>query len=204
MDWLELVAKPDEPAAVKTTLASQQGIPNTATAEVVASAHKIPEKSSQKAPESPRKTVGNENDSTASATNKSSSIAKAGSNARAWLGLEDSESDGELFKPKKSTARSATLPQSPAVSSASASPKILPKKPTKKAASSKESPPASHHSKDDDEDDWLARAKSRRQQMLAKEEGKGIVETPLRNNIVLESQRQAGEKMMPVSSAVLK
>ncbi|BFZ02757.1 hypothetical protein BsWGS_05795 [Bradybaena similaris] len=204
MDWLELVAKPDEPAAVKTTTASQQGMPNTATAEVVASAHKLPEKSSQKVPESHRKAVGNENDSTVStASNKSSSIAKAGSNARAWLGLEDSESDGELFKPKKSTARSATLPQSPAVSSASASPKILPKKPTKKAPSSKESPPASHHSKDDDEDDWLARAKSRRQQMLAKEEGKGTADTSLKNSI-LESQREASEQTMPVSSAVLK
>ena len=95
---------------------------------------------------------------------------------RAWLGLGSDSDDDDLFKPKKSSARSAALPQSPALSgAASASPRVFPKKPGKKdGASPKPSPSGSAvvtkgDSDEAEEDDWLARAKSRRQQMLAKD-----------------------------------
>ena len=57
-------------------------------------------------------------------------ILTAGPSPRAWLGLESSESDGDdLFKPKFSSARKESLPQSPSVTSPAPRKKIQKKEP---------------------------------------------------------------------------
>ncbi|XP_005109995.2 fas-binding factor 1 [Aplysia californica] len=163
MDWLETeaskppaqtsAASPVKPSGQASSVASKPPTPNKAD-------------SASKPPESPRKTANK--DSLAPST----PVSNTAPSPRAWLGLEDSDSDGEeMFKPKRSAARVATLPQSPVVS-ASPSPRIPPKKLGKKEpASPKVSTPTGNNNNDDD-DDWLARARSRRQQMLSKDENK--------------------------------
>uniref|UniRef100_A0A2C9LKY0 Fas-binding factor 1 C-terminal domain-containing protein n=1 Tax=Biomphalaria glabrata TaxID=6526 RepID=A0A2C9LKY0_BIOGL len=162
MDWLELASSnpatatstsstPGTAAAVSTTVASSTKPPVPTTAVTT------------KPPDSPKKSPV--------ATSQQASAAKlpptnTGQSPKAWLGLADSESDDELFKPKKSSVRSASLPQSPIVS-ATASPRVVHKKPTKKDTSPK--PGSSVSENKEEEDDWLAKVKSQRQQVLAKE-----------------------------------
>ncbi|CAL1530619.1 unnamed protein product [Lymnaea stagnalis] len=170
MEWLELAAN-TPPATTATSMPSSP--PVTATTTTSASTMnsvvtKPPTPAAASKLDSPRKSAAKEG---AGAPPKIP-VANTTQSPKAWLGLQDSESDDELFKPKKSSVRSASLPQSPALS-AQASPRIFPKKPNKRDSSSPKPSPAVSVSKDDTEDDdWLTRARQRRQQMLAKEEGK--------------------------------
>lgn len=173
MEWLEMAAE-KPPATTVSSVNAQAGsmsgaIPTSASPGTLRKAATIADKpptppkqdSASRSPGSPQK-LGGKNPS-----------------PRAWLGLADSDSDGEeFFMPKKSSARSAALPQGPA-SSLTASPKVTPKKPTKKDNLSPKVPlsPGGDGGDDvgggdDDDDDWLARAKSRRLQMLKREESK--------------------------------
>lgn len=161
MDWLELatntgVSTSTSPTASLVTPAAPTPAPAAVTPSTTA---KPPP--ANKLPESPRKSLPKD-------VTPAKPAASTTQSAKDWLGLGDSESDEELFKPKKSSVHSASLPHSPALS-AQASPRVYPKKPKKDASSPKSSTGVKE---DEDQDDWLARARSRRQQMLAKETSK--------------------------------
>ncbi|GFR58727.1 FAS-binding factor 1 homolog [Elysia marginata] len=182
MEWLE-AATADSTKTPSTTTSVTSA---TATATALASAPAVsPSKTTppaasvtQAKPPTPQKKTGADSVPTSgNNTSQKPSVSNTAPSPRAWLGLGSDSDDDDLFKPKKSSARSAALPQSPALSgTASASPRVLPKKPSKKDSISPKPSPAgsavvTKGDSDDDaeEDDWLARARSRRQQMLAKD-----------------------------------
>ncbi|RUS83716.1 hypothetical protein EGW08_008512, partial [Elysia chlorotica] len=182
MEWLEAAttdnrtppttatassATPSTPTAAAPTGSASPTKPSPAPGAVVTPA---------KPPTPQKKTTGDPAPAQAGSPQKPT-VSNAAPSPRAWLGLGSDSDDEDFFKPKKSSARSAALPQSPALSgTASASPRVFPKKPGKKEGGSPKPSPSSSTAvvkgdSDDDagEDDWLARARSRRQQMLAKD-----------------------------------
>ncbi|KAK3709195.1 hypothetical protein RRG08_030872 [Elysia crispata] len=179
MEWLE-TATADSNRTPSTTTSVASG-PPAAIASTAAASPSKPSTSTTAGtpakPPTPQKKTAGESAPGSTNTPQKPPVPNTAPSPRAWLGLGSDSDDDDLFKPKKSSARSAALPQSPALSGpASASPRVLPKKPSKKDGSSpKPSPSGSaivtKGDSDDDaeEDDWLARARSRRQQMLAKD-----------------------------------
>ncbi|GFN87251.1 fas-binding factor 1 homolog [Plakobranchus ocellatus] len=170
MEWLEsaTVESVKTPSSANSVAPASPAITSTpkesAPKHTSSTAGTVPAK-----PPTPQKKAGGDSGTVVS-TPQRQTVTNTAPSPRAWLGLGSDSDDDDLFKPKKSSARSAALPQSPATS---ASPRVVHKKQSKKDASSPKPSPAAATKEDSDddaeEDDWLARARSRRQQMLAKD-----------------------------------